>query len=337
MSNNIKIIRNRNIENNFSDNYDKEYSTRIITSPPNVDGKRGKYCHMGSCSGPIGPTGPCGCRGVPGPIGPTGPIGPQGYGAAGPKGCRGPMGPTGPCGRIGPTGPWGCKGPMGPIGSTGPTGMTGPKGCIGHTGPHGPTGRVGPTGPCGCEGPRGHMGPTGPAGPRGCMGSAGPTGPRGWAGTDGLPGPTGPTGNVVKHSFNYELCNNLVVLSGVMLEPVTFNDPIVQSEHFNLGVYTIPENGKYKFDINLQFSFTPTFNPGNDVVMALVHNHSSVINTFKTIIGHNIIPCQYEMYHISYSLEAYTGDTIEVRFENYTTGNITIVSENSNFQGFRLE
>ena len=73
--------------------------------------------------------------------------------------------------------------------------------------------------------------------------------------------------------------------------------------------------------------------------MYLIKNSVPVVATFKTIAsGYNNLICkQYDIYTIHYTLTLNVGDSIGIKFENAHTGCVTLVSNNSYFEGFKIK
>jgi hypothetical protein len=287
-------------------------------------GIRGPCGHEGPVGPAGGPAGEKGPRGWCGKEGPPGPVGPQGVkGIQGKCGPKGPEGPEGPDGPKGPLGPHGRRGYTGPLGPEGPRGEMGPKGLKGNPGPCGPEGIEGPCGDYGPEGRDGPTGPKGPVGPKGCYGPAGPRGPIGTVGTN---------------AFNYKLKNNVKVCKNTCIDPINFGCAIVHNSNFVDGVFTAPVNGTYNFHGHIQFSFNPNYGPHHYIRLKLVKDNDTMINMFRTIVADDI-ECeelQYEVYEISFIMNVKAEQCVNLRFENSHSETVTLMSDNSFFEGYRV-
>ena len=73
--------------------------------------------------------------------------------------------------------------------------------------------------------------------------------------------------------------------------------------------------------------------------MHLVRNGTNVISTFRTIPTdyEKCYQRQYETYTVHFTFKVNTNDTINIRFENNHNEKVTLIANNSFFEGYRIK
>lgn len=165
----------------------------------------------------------------------------------------------------------------------------------------------------------------------------GPTGSVGTApfSTQGVTGEIGPTGE-----SGYE---GIVVNSGVTINPIIFSTETITNNGYDpsTGIFTVQKTGNYYFNAKLVLTgTTSSIIPPLKKIILNINNgkllSEQIIYTSTIASTPGFMVGQYVTMHISKIISLNKGDKIQISFQNDTNYPIIIVSNESIFEGYRL-